>query len=269
MHTVSEGLGATGEPTIEDRATQKARFDRDGFITIPNLLSPEQLAALRARIDQALSGAEPQFGDFDIQWEPAVKDDPTVPREQRIRVMFHLCHRDHFFWEHATRPEILDVIENLLGPDIKLYTDQLFVKPPHHGSDVAYHQDSAYWPIDPPALITCWVAIDEATVENGCVHVIPGSHRMPVEHRDRTETQSRGILPAEVDVSREVPVSLPAGGAMFHHSLLIHRSHPNSSPRYRRGLATIYLSANSRLSEPWDFKYGFRLLRGRSFPGCI
>jgi ectoine hydroxylase-related dioxygenase (phytanoyl-CoA dioxygenase family) len=123
--------------------------------------------------------------------------------------------------------------------------------------------------MDPPAVLTCWGTIDEATVVNGCVHVIPGSHRVPVEHRDRTEMQSRGILPAEVDVSRDVPVPLPAGGAMFHHSLLIHRSHPNSSPRYRRGLATIDLSANSRLTEPWDVTYGFRQLWGCSFSECI
>jgi Phytanoyl-CoA dioxygenase (PhyH) len=62
---------------------------------------------------------------------------------------------------------------------------------------------------------------------------IPGLHRTPLKHRNRSDTQSRRILPAEVDVSCEVPVPLPAGGTMFHHSLLIHRSHPNSSPRYR------------------------------------
>jgi len=252
------------------REGQKAFFEENGYLVVEDILSRTQLEELRAHVEIALEGKEPQFGDFEIQWEPYAVERPDLPRAQKIRVMFHLCHRDSFFWSHATRPEILDIVELLLGPDIKLYTDQMFVKPPFQGTAVPFHQDSAYWPVEPPRLVSCWMALDDATVENGCVHVIPGTHRQLLSHHYYPNSiQSLGLEEDEVDVSREIPVELRAGSCMFHHSLLIHRSAPNRSPRYRRGLVTIYLPSTLGFTKPWDFKYGFKLLRGKEYPGCV
>jgi ectoine hydroxylase-related dioxygenase (phytanoyl-CoA dioxygenase family) len=221
-------------------------------------------------VGEALDGGAAQFGDFELQWEPALKDRADLPRARRIRVMFHLSHRDPWFWGHATRPEIVDTVENLLGPDLIYYTDQLFVKGAYNGSAVPWHQDSAYWPVDPPKLLSCWMALDDATVENGCVRVIPGTHRRAIPHTHFKEgPQSLGLLQHEVDLSKEIPVEIPAGGAMFHHSLLIHRSEANRSAKGRRGLVSIYLPAECRFTKPWDFKYGFKVLRGRARAECI
>ncbi|MBA3707547.1 MAG: phytanoyl-CoA dioxygenase family protein [Planctomycetes bacterium] len=243
-------------------AQEKAHFDTNGYLIVRDILSPAQLSELRTQIARSLAGNEPQFGDFEIQWEPACAGRADLPRSQRIRVMFNLCHRDPWFWGHATRPELVDVVENLIGPDLELYTDQMFVKGPYHGSEVPYHQDSPYWPIEPEGILSCWLAVDDATEENGCVRVIPGSHKQAITHSSFSGAQSLGLHQHQVDAAKEVPMVMSAGSCMFHHSLLIHRSLPNTSPAPRRGLVSIYVAAATRFTGPWDFRYGFKTIRG-------
>lgn len=249
-------------------ADYQSSFRKNGYVVVPDILSPAQLEELRLMIDGVLDGSlkpampDPELGeapeDFAIQWEPGLRDDATVPRREKVRVVFHLCHSHPYFWNHATRPEILDIAHALLGPELRLYTDQMFVKPAHHGSEVPFHQDSAYWPAAEPNLVSCWLALDDSTVENGCVHMIPGSHRRQVPHREFPGVQPLGLLEEDVDTSKEVPVEVKAGSAMFHHSLTIHRSFPNRSAKGRRGLVTIYLPADLQFYEDWNFRYGFK-----------
>ena len=166
------------------------------------------------------------------------------------------------FRAHATRPEIIEVAEALLGADVRLYTDQIFVKPPHHGSEVPFHQDHAYWKaLEPYHMVSCWLALDDATIENGCVRMLPATHHRLLPHRDFEGPQSLGLLPADVDASDETPVEIKAGSAMFHHSLTIHRSFPNVSDGGRRGLVTIYAPDEIQFVQPWDFRYGFQKVR--------
>ena len=253
-----------------DLEQYRRTFDERGYVVVPDLLTPAELAELRRNVDAVMDGTvKPEFpnlrgdtDDFDIQWEPATRNDPNLKRRDKLRVVFHLCHTLSFFWRHATRPRTLDVVAALLGPDVKLYTDQLFFKPAHHGSEVPFHQDSGYWPDWEPKLLTCWVAIDDATLANGCVRVIPGTHKKQLPHHHfPNSTQTEGLLESEVEVSKEVPVEIRAGSAMFHHSLLIHRSFPNTSDRSRRGLATIYLPADLKTKRN-TFKWGFKTIRG-------
>lgn len=156
-------------------------------------------------------------------------------------------------------------MENLIGTDIRFYTDQMFAKPAKHGSEVPYHHDSAYWPAAEPRLLSCWLAIDDVTVQNGCVRYIPGSHRLHVPHHviETDNPNNLTIQPGTIDPSREVPVEMKAGSMMVHDSLTVHRSLPNMSDRSRRGLVMIYLPADLRFFSKWDFKYGFPLVRGR------
>jgi phytanoyl-CoA hydroxylase len=246
----------------------KRFFDENGYVVIPNLLNQEQLDELRQMVDRVLDGgikpvSDEGSDDFELQLEPGMADNPHILRRDKIRVAFHLCHTHPYFWMHATRPEILDVVETLLGSSIKLYTDQLFVKPAFHGSEVPYHQDHAYWTqVEPYNMISCWLALDDATVENGCVRMIPGTHKQYIPHREFEGNQKYGLLPQDVDASREVPVEINAGGAMFHHSLTVHRSFPNRSGKGRRGLVAIYMPGDVRFVKPWQFKYGFKTVRG-------
>src|SRR5690606_72937 len=125
-------------------------FDRDGFVTVPDLISPATLAELRRHVDGVLDGdLKPDLTDspeFQTQWEPRVRHDASLPRRQKVRVVFHLTHSHTWFRDLSRAAEILDLIEALIGPDIRYYTDQMFVKPPRVGSEVPWHQDAAYWP---------------------------------------------------------------------------------------------------------------------------
>lgn len=251
---------------------QKAFFEENGYLVVPDIISPAELERLRAMVDGVLEGRvrpelpEPGSGipaeDFQIQWEPSIRDDAGISRREKVRVVFHLCHTHPFFRAHAVRPELISVAENLLGPGLKLYTDQMFVKPAHHGSAVPFHQDSGYWPaVRPHGMLSCWTALDDATIENGCVHYIPGTHRALIPHHEFQGVQQYGLLDEQLDVSREVPVELKAGSAVFHHSLTVHRSFPNRSDKGRRGLITIYMPANLEFVQPWPFPYGFQPVR--------
>jgi ectoine hydroxylase-related dioxygenase (phytanoyl-CoA dioxygenase family) len=116
------------------------------------------------------------------------------------------------------------------------------------------------------ALVTCWTALDDVTLENGCMWVIPGSHLGGlVDHSkpwlvgDRPDKQ----VPDELlDRSRETAITMPAGSGSFHHSLLLHRSAANRSTRARRGLAVHYMSAHSRWAHPTQPSPAYLLLRG-------
>jgi ectoine hydroxylase-related dioxygenase (phytanoyl-CoA dioxygenase family) len=253
-------------------SAQKQFFQENGFLIVPDILSPAQMQELREMVDKMLNGEiRPEFNepgkdepldDFQLQLEPAAARDPAMLRREKIRVAFHLCHTHPYFRRHATRPEILNVVENLLGLDVKLYTDQMFVKPPHHGSEVPFHQDHAYWTMmEPYNAVSCWLALDDVTLENGCVRMVPGTHHKLVPHHEFEGPQALGLLNEEVEAEREVPVEIKAGSAMFHHSLTIHRSFPNTSAYGRRGLVTIYMPGDSHLVQPWDFHYGFRPAR--------
>lgn len=256
---------------MRDLSQYKTSFEENGFVVVPDIINRKQLSELTRMLDKVLDGEiRPEIpepgtgllpGDFAIQWEPGLQDDASIARRDKVRCVFHLCHTHPFFAQHVTRPEVLDMVEQLIGPNIRLYTDQTFIKPAHHGSAVPFHQDSAYWPAAEPRLLSCWLAIDDATVENGCVRMIPGSHRRAVPHREFDGVQQYGLLEEDVDAWQEVPVEIPAGSAMFHHSLTIHRSFPNHSDRSRRGMVSICLPADLHFYEPWPFPYGFKLVR--------
>jgi ectoine hydroxylase-related dioxygenase (phytanoyl-CoA dioxygenase family) len=255
---------------IAFRRDQKSFFDDNGFVVIPDVLNASELAELRKNIDAAMDGTikpdrQPGLDDFHIQWEPSVKDKPDVARRDKIRVMFHLSHTHSYFWELATSKTMLDLVENLIGPDIKYYTDQMFCKPAKHGSEVPWHHDSAYWPDAEPGLLSCWLAIDDVTIQNGCVRFIPGSHKSYAPHHEIVTTNPNNITvqPGHADPAKEVPVEIKAGSMSVHHSLTLHRSLPNMSDRARRGLVMIYLPADLKFIRPWNFVYGFQQVRGR------
>ena len=127
------------------------------------------------------------------------------------------------------------------------------MKPAFHGSIVSWHQDSAYWTsVSPPALASCWTALDDATEENGCMRMLAGSYKKGLWPHEQIYDKSTGddFLHAQgVDVSQAVPIVLKAGSCSFHHSLTVHGSLENKTPYRRRGLAIGYMRADSKWVE--------------------
>ena len=250
-------------------AAQIAQYESDGFIDVPDLFTAADTSELRDRTRDIAEGRVVTFPTENIEFEPGQEG---VRQLAAVRKLNHCATSDEVFARHARHAPVLDIVESLLGPDIKLYGSQAFMKPPG-GIEKTYHQDSPYFSIEPMALVTCWIALDDTTIENGCLWVIPGSHQAgALPHSERWLVGGREdmrIPDSMIDRAREVPITMSASSCSFHHSLLLHSSRPNTTSHSRRGLAYHYMTAESRWTDPDREQPEYPLLRGRSYPGCV
>lgn len=146
-------------------------------------------------------------------------------------------------WQLATHPNVLSVMHTLLGDDLVLISSGFFAKKPDRsGAYVAWHQDTTYWGLEPPVAHTLWIAIDDSDVENGCMRVIPRSHKLGLLPHGTSGDKSnmlgydQSIDPKHFDEASAVDFILKAGQASAHHGELIHGSNPNMSDRRRCGM---------------------------------
>jgi ectoine hydroxylase-related dioxygenase (phytanoyl-CoA dioxygenase family) len=246
---------------------QVAFFQENGYLLVGKLFEDEDLERLRERAEWIASGEAEHVPGSLRQVEPRVTRGELTAEDYALslRKMSHLAWHDAVMLAHARDPRITDRISALLGPDLKLYQDQLFMKPPRIGSRQPYHQDQPLgFHIDPPErMVTCWLALDDATLENGCLRVLPGTHRDGLLSREGIQEYERMAL--EGQLPQEVPLVLKAGECSFHHGHILHSSYPNLSDRRRRGYATHYVSARCRYTgrEPAP---EFPLVRGKAYP---
>ena len=205
------------------------RFAKDGFLFGFDAVSADEAHRLRERLE-------------------AFERSIGAPANTRLRVKAHLG----LPWmvELACQPKVLDVIEDLIGPNIRLYMSALWFKGAGDGTFVSWHQDSAYFGLDPHEEITAWVALTPSDRSNGCVRVIPGSHRGADHAHDETFERanllSRGQTIRDIDESRAVDMELRAGQFSVHHEKLVHGSAPNHSDDARIGIAFMYLPTHVR-----------------------
>ena len=244
-------------------------FNDQGFLPREGLLSALEVKALHMRLEDIGNEVVEFPGEY-VQIEPMVKNGEIAEdavRLNNVRKIWNLTKYDELFKEFARHPAILDVVHSLIGPNLKIYVDQTLCKPPKIGSPKPPHQDSAYWTnIDPPNLVICWMALDDATEENGCMRFIPGSHKLGVvEHKHLEDFR---VEDEKIDYSNEVCVPLKAGGCSFHHSLAMHRTDANRSPDRRIGLTVAYMDAESKYVGP-DPQPEYELVTGQSFAGCV
>lgn len=262
------------ESTLRHLTEQQVRqFRLDGFLTVEDVLSPDEVAALAAHTDLIAAGKASHIPETSIQLEKVFRDgdqrvtDPVLS----VRKLFNLAIYDEVMWSHVTNPTVVDIIADLLGTDdIKLYGDQLFMKPPAVGAAQPWHQDSGSWrDIFPMDLVSAWTAIDHATVENGCLNFAPGTQRWGML---RSEQLAWFVDDLGSDAWPTVPAPLRPGSISFHHSLVLHQSNANTSGMRRRGYAVHYMRASSRRDErvtDAPTMPPFKQVRGRSFPGRV
>ena len=161
-----------------------------------------------------------------------------------------------FIWELATHTRILDCMESLVGPDILLLATQFFCKYGQDGKFVAWHQDLTYWGLEPPLAVTAWYAIDDSDCGNGCMRVIPGTHRGGIREHGKAERQgnllsiNQSVSVRAEDEARAVDLVLTAGEISIHHGELVHGSLPNCSGRRRCGLTMRYVPPHVKPVRP-------------------
>jgi phytanoyl-CoA hydroxylase len=187
----------------------------------------------------------------------------------------HPLMRNDAFWVRMVADErLVDIARTFLGEEIACFTAHYICKPPRDGQPVLWHQDGAYWKLDPMEALTVWLAVDQSTAENGCLWMIPGSHRSPL-HTPVSRSDIPNMLFSACDdslvqewlgKSGEVAIELQPGDVSIHHPHLLHHSRQNTSSMRRCGLDIGYMAATTRISNEGLYLDPI-LVRGTPVPG--
>lgn len=233
--------------TTLDRERTLQRYDRDGYVLFRDVIDKELIAQASGHVD----------------W--LQRKHPDLRPEQ----LGHTLLRDDPFWVRLISDDrLVDIAELFVGPygeGIALFASHYICKPPYSGQPVLWHQDGAFWPLEPMRVVTLWLAVDHSTTENGCVRLIPGSHRQNLaQMRDNTQVDNvlEQEIAADVDESAAVDVVLAPGDVEVHHPNIVHGSLANTSPNRRCGLTIRYIPTSTRIvGDEQPFPSAF-LLRG-------
>jgi len=228
-----------------------ARFFADhGYLVVENGLTQAEVAALNADAAAFCRGA---YGTYDGWRGP--HDGQSDDEVLRQYLCIHFPHKaSPLMHRTLAHPAIVDVLTRVIGPDVKCMQSMLFIKAAGKPGQ-AWHQDEDYIPTRDRSLCGAWIALDDATIENGCLWVLPGSHKAGVLWPQRVQEdrqfdcaqESFGFPYRDEDA---VPVEVKAGSIVFFNGYLLHRSLPNRAETgYRRVLVNHYMSASSLL--PW------------------
>ncbi len=209
-------------------------FHENGYLKGVRVLDDEQVEILRRELSEIMNPAHPAHHLF-YEYNSNESNDPN-------KVLFHALggwRLSQGFHDLLWNPAFVVPASQLLGGAVRFWHDQLFCKPARHGGVVIWHQDYSYWlRTKPMAHLTCWIGLDDSTVENGCVHYVPRSHRWNLLPREDfandmdtiknylTEEQKREFKP--------VAIELKKGECSFHHPMMVHGSYANVSDRARR-----------------------------------
>ena len=216
--------------------------------------------------------AEEKFGRLKAFFEALLADLPEDKRPEAMDVP-HFAHAELFEWLLAD--EVLDFVEPFIGPDIILWSSHFICKPPGDGRRVPWHEDSAYWGerLSKHEVLTVWLAIDDSTVENGCMRVVSGTHNHGFSDYEAVDDPDkhvfgREIVSEQVDESRIVDLEVGQGQCHIHHSKMVHGSNPNSSNKRRCGYTMRYMPASVKMvPDPQRSTHAIYLARGRDLAG--
>ena len=215
-------------------------FMARGYLSLGKILEDDEIAFLKTEYDREFELAE-TGGAYRVLPNDGGTSKADGKRRRMLQIM-HLGERNIHFRKLYYDDRILDIVEDLMGPNIQLFHDQALFKPAHHGGAVFWHQDNAYWQCTPANLISCWMTLDAADRENGAMQVIPGSHLNPVHHERSAESTALFDIEKHADLTKAVVVDLPAGGAMIHHCQTLHYTQPNSTDRDRRAFILHFMT---------------------------
>jgi len=220
-------------PLLSDQEVE--RYWRDGHLTPRHRLPADLMARLAAGID-ALIAQNPG-----VRPEQLVGAHVDMSPDSGVRGVTDLL-------DCVSHPDILDMVEQIMGPDLIVWGSQVFSKPAGDGLAIPWHQDGQYWPVRPLKTVTVWIAVDPARVENGCMRVVPGTHRQGLKPHHTSEDPGLALnqgLDEAVDEAKVVDIELEPGQLSLHDAMLVHGSNANRSGARRCGYAIRYMPATS------------------------
>ena len=229
-------------------AAQLSTYRRTGHLTVPAVFTT-------AEMDEAIEDAKTWgeeflggIGEAERKWYL----DAGVARQVLRKLDNPAFHRP-VFRRLAKNPRLVSLVEAIIGPGVTVYFSQIFFKPPEGGGPKPVHQDNYYFgPKDRDEMVTAWVALDEATVENGCLYYGEGSNLGPVVPHTAPPGEPFNLLISDDVAARQAmtPAPVPKGGVSFHHGNTYHQSGRNASSRWRRAVAFHYGNHATRFVTP-------------------
>ncbi|MEO8206422.1 MAG: phytanoyl-CoA dioxygenase family protein [Chthoniobacterales bacterium] len=244
-------------------AAQIEEYHENGFLAFTDVLNEQEVQKACAALTEliTLGVYHPDYlqhtlTDLYVQFERGYTPDLSAPMDElelKVRKLMNYARFNaHMNFLATIQKRIQGITSSLLGPNPKLMMSMAMIKPPFIAGEKPWHQDTAYFSITPiNSVMGVWIALDPATVKNGCMHVLKGRHKDgPKKHHHTFDCE---MLPDRYDASESTPVELPVGGAMFFHGLLPHQTPPNSSSDRRRALQFHYHAANSKSVEREEY----------------
>ena len=222
---------------------QLAFFHQQGYLAIAEAFSPAQVADAGDAVYDLIDGKQPEFRGVQLEASAQGQKLTGAARRGAVRKLMKFVEWDGRFQPLTADPDLLDVLARLMGDAPVLFQEMALLKPPR-GREKPWHQDCAYfnYPLGTP-IIGVWVALDHAGLDNGCLHILPGTHREgPVNHFKRRDWQ---ICDADVQTERDVVVPLAPGGCLLWHGMTHHGSPTNPSQKMRRALQFHYRPARA------------------------
>ena len=261
---------------------QKLQYQRDGYLVVPDFKSAVDIAALRARAAQIVNQFDPaaQSGIFSTIEQEKTTDDYFLGSDNTVRCFFeeeafgadgqlkqdkalsinkigHAMHDLDPAFRAFTADERLNAVARDIGlADPKVWQSMYIFKQPGIGGEVRWHQDATYFDTDPVSVTTFWFALEDATLENGCMWAEPGGHRGPMRERflrsgDQVRMEKLSDL-AWPDNSTAVPLECKAGSLVMFHGLLPHYSAPNRSA-FSRHAYTLHVTDGATAYSPQNW----------------
>jgi len=246
---------------VSSFSSLREQWERDGFLVMPNVVSQPDIRALREETAKVCRGERGKVMGLK-ELDKSLSSDEVV----RQYLAIHFPHKlSPLMKSMVSYPSLVSTLREIIGANVKCMQSMLFIK--HSGKPgQAWHQDEYYIPTRDRSLVGAWIAMDDATIQNGCMWMIPGSHKHGVlwetrahssdEFDEGTETYN---TPYDTDTSvqggkpNSIPCEVKAGGVVFFHGHILHRSLKNrSQSSFRRALVMHYCSAESMLPWDWD-----------------
>lgn len=208
-------------------------YERDGVAFPIRIMSTDEAAGLRRRFE-------------------ALEEEIAGEAQGRFRIKAHIP----FPWlsELIRNSNMLDAVEDLIGPDIVIWGSSFFTKKANDRRFVSWHQDSTYYGLEPPDSLTAWIALSDSKVDSGCLRVLPGTHKGAsimehVETHDPDNLLSRGQTIENIDDATAIDLELNAGECSIHHNMVVHSSNPNGSGQPRIGFAVHFATPETRQTQ--------------------
>lgn len=227
---------------------QIEEFRQTGHLTVPDVFEPRLIQNAIDEIaiwsDEFLS----TLSQDDRRWYV----EPGSGRQAKLRKLDNpVCYRP-VFRELAMHRSLVEMVQQLIGQGVSVFFSQVFLKPPEIGGPKPIHQDNFYFgPDHPDATLTAWIALDDATIENGCLYYSNVHQQQVVPHFAPADEPYNLQIPDDLAVKfAMLPAPVPRGGVSFHHGNTPHQSSSNRSARARRAAAFHYLRNDAKLIRP-------------------